>query len=115
MGPKTAAKWLNQYQTLDGLIAHAADIGGKVGENLRSGLELLELSRKLATIDTALSLEISAEGLTAGAPDSHGCESCTRGWNCASLLKALGSDAAAVPGGQRAAGTQSRDAGCPSP
>jgi DNA polymerase-1 len=69
VGPKTAAKWLNQYQTLDELIAHAGDIGGKVGENLRNGLAILELSRKLATIDTALELDMSAEGLAAGAPD----------------------------------------------
>ncbi len=69
VGPKTAAKWLSQYQTLDELIAHAGDIGGKVGENLRNGLAILELSRKLATIDTALRLDIAAEGLTAGAPD----------------------------------------------
>src|SRR3979411_2388063 len=68
-GPKTASKWLNQYQTLDELIAHIAEIGGKVGENLRNELPMLELSRKLATIDTALSLDISAEGLVAGAPD----------------------------------------------
>jgi DNA polymerase-1 len=69
VGAKTAAKWLNQYQTLDELIAHAGDIGGKVGENLRNEMTLLELSRKLATIDTALALDIAAEGLTAGAPD----------------------------------------------
>ena len=69
VGPKTASKWLNQYQTLDELIAHIAEIGGKVGENLRNELPMLELSRKLATIDTALSLDISAEGLVAGAPD----------------------------------------------
>ena len=54
VGPKTAAKWLNQYQALDALIAHAAEISGKVGENLRSELPALELSRKLATIDTDL-------------------------------------------------------------
>ena len=56
VGPKTAAKWLNQYRTLDDLIAHAGDIAGKVGENLRNELPPLELSRKLATIDTALTL-----------------------------------------------------------
>src|SRR5580658_1810794 len=36
VGPKTASKWLAQYQTLDALIAHAAEISGKVGENLRN-------------------------------------------------------------------------------
>ena len=100
VGPKTAAKWLNQYQTLDGLIAHAADIGGKVGENLRNGLELLELSRKLATIDTALSLEITAEGLTAGAPDLPRLRELYTRLELRSLLKALGSDTAAVPAAQ---------------
>src|ERR1700727_809813 len=69
VGAKTAAKWLNQYETLDGVIAHAAEIGGKVGENLRRELEMLELSRKLATIDTALSLDVIPEQLSSGAPD----------------------------------------------
>ena len=69
VGPKTAAKWLDQYQTLDALIAHAADITGKVGENLRGELTALELSRKLATLDTRLALELSPEDLTPGVPD----------------------------------------------
>ena len=37
VGPKTAAKWLNAYGTLDELLAHAAEISGKIGENLRVG------------------------------------------------------------------------------
>jgi DNA polymerase-1 len=69
VGPKTAAKWLNQYQRLDALVAHAASIGGKVGENLRAELPVLELSRKLATIDTALTLEVKAEDLRGAEPD----------------------------------------------
>ncbi len=69
VGPKTAAKWLNQYQALDALIAHAAEISGKVGENLRSELPALELSRKLATIDTDLQLDVTPETLIAAAPD----------------------------------------------
>ena len=69
VGPKTAAKWLNQHQTLDALVAHAADIPGKVGENLRGELPALELSRKLATIDAAVSLAVTPENLIAGSPD----------------------------------------------
>jgi DNA polymerase-1 len=69
VGAKTAAKWLNQYQTLDSLIADAASITGKVGENLRSELPALELSRKLATIDTAVPLAVTAEGLVPDTPD----------------------------------------------
>jgi DNA polymerase-1 len=69
VGPKTAAKWLNQHQTLDSLIVNAASITGKVGENLRGELPMLELSRKLATIDTAVPLTLNAEELSAGRPD----------------------------------------------
>jgi len=69
VGPKTAAKWMDQYQTLDALTAHAAEITGKVGENLRNELPVLELSRKLATIDKSLSLSVTPEGLVGGAPD----------------------------------------------
>src|SRR6266436_5168981 len=69
VGPKTAAKWLSQYQTLDSLIVNAASITGKVGENLRGELPMLELSRKLATIDTAVPLTLNAEELSAGLPD----------------------------------------------
>ncbi len=69
VGPKTAAKWLNQYGTADNLIAHAQEIGGKVGENLRAGLETLELSRKLATIHTNLEMPLSSEQLIPAAPD----------------------------------------------
>jgi DNA polymerase I len=90
VGPKTAAKWLNQYQTLDMLIAHAGDIGGKVGENLRGSLEILELSRKLATIDTALALDIDAEGLTAGAPDLVRLRELYSRLELRALLKSLG-------------------------
>jgi DNA polymerase I len=69
VGPKTAAKWLNQYQTLDTLVARSEEISGKVGENLRNELPALELSRKLATIDAALTLEVGPDELVAASPD----------------------------------------------
>lgn len=50
VGPKTAVKWLTQYGSLDGVIAHAAEIGGVVGENLRRALEWLPRSRELVTV-----------------------------------------------------------------
>ncbi|MBC6943290.1 MAG: DNA polymerase I [Xanthomonadales bacterium] len=55
-GPKTAAKWLAAYASLDGVIAHAGEIAGKIGENLRRALPQLPLSRELATIKTDVDL-----------------------------------------------------------
>ncbi|HEX7369775.1 MAG TPA: DNA polymerase I [Rhodanobacteraceae bacterium] len=63
-GPKTAAKWLTQYGSLDAVIAHAADVGGKIGENLRAALAQLPLSRQLATIKTDVALEHGPRDLT---------------------------------------------------
>jgi DNA polymerase I len=100
VGPKTAAKWLNQYQNLDALIAHAADISGKVGENLRSELPMLELSRKLATIDTTLQLEVAPEQLGAGAPDVPRLRELYSRMDLRALLKSLGPEVEpAVPEG----------------
>jgi DNA polymerase I len=69
VGPKTAAKWLNKYGTLDALVARASEIEGKVGENLRGNLATLELSRKLATIHTDLDLPLSIDQLVPSPPD----------------------------------------------
>ncbi len=59
-GPKTAVKWLEQYGTLDGVIAAANEVGGKVGENLRAALDWLPMGRQLITIrcDVDLSAEL---------------------------------------------------------
>lgn len=59
-GPKTAAKWLEQYQTLDQLFANIDDIGGKIGESLRASMAHLPLSKRLVTIklDVELPLQI---------------------------------------------------------
>jgi DNA polymerase-1 len=70
VGAKTAAKWLDQYGTLDNLVAHAQEISGKIGENLRGGLATLELSRKLATIHTDVTLPVTPEELVLKAPDT---------------------------------------------
>ena len=63
VGPKTAAKWLEQYQTLENLIANADKITGKIGENLRSSLEQLPLAKQLTTIKCDLDLPYSMEDL----------------------------------------------------
>jgi DNA polymerase-1 len=55
-GPKTALKWLTQYGSLDGVIEHAAQIKGAVGDNLRRALDFLPMARKLVTVETGLDL-----------------------------------------------------------
>lgn len=63
VGPKTAAKWLAQYQTLENLIANAGEIKGKVGENLRASLDELALSKQLTTIKCDLDLPYHIDDL----------------------------------------------------
>ncbi|MBH1577025.1 DNA polymerase I [Stenotrophomonas maltophilia] len=58
-GPKTAAKWLAEYQYLDGVMAAAPAMKGKIGENLRAALERLPLNRELVTIRTDVQLDAS--------------------------------------------------------
>ncbi|NYH15198.1 DNA polymerase I [Paraburkholderia bryophila] len=50
-GPKTALKWLAQFDSLDGIVAHADEIKGAVGDNLRRALDFLPMARKLVTVD----------------------------------------------------------------
>jgi len=64
VGPKTAAKWLNQYGSLDELVTRAAEVKGKVGENLRAHLDQLPLSKELATIRCDLDLGLELEDLS---------------------------------------------------
>lgn len=68
-GPKTAVKWLEQYGSLQGVIDHADEIGGKIGENLREAVERLPLSYELATIKLDCDLEFKPEELNIGQPD----------------------------------------------
>jgi DNA polymerase I len=63
VGPKTAAKWITQYGSLDDVIAHAADIGGVVGENLRKVIDWLPRGRELLTIKCDVPLDVSVTDL----------------------------------------------------
>lgn len=69
-GPKTAAKWLAEYATLDGVIANAGKVGGKIGESLREALPRLPLSRELVTIKTDVPLEFGPTDLAQRVADT---------------------------------------------
>lgn len=68
-GPKTAAKWLTEFGSLDALMARVGEIGGKIGENLRDSLPNIPLSRELATIKCDVVLAVSPNDLHTLPPD----------------------------------------------
>ncbi len=97
VGPKTGAKWLNAYGTLENLLAHAAEITGKVGENLRAGLDILTLSRKLATIRTDLDLPLDEGSVQRRPADVEALRELYSTLELRSLLRQLEGDSDATP------------------
>ena len=71
VGPKTAVKWLNEYKDLKGIKENADSIGGKVGESLRSSLEMLDLAHELVKIKTDVPLDIGIDDLMISEPNSE--------------------------------------------
>ena len=71
VGPKTAIKWLSEYGNLQGIIDHAEQISGKVGENLRASLDRLGLYKQLVTIDCQVELEESLSELVISESNDH--------------------------------------------
>ena len=63
-GPKTAAKWLEQYGSLATLMAHAPDIKGKIGENLRAALPRLAINQQLVCLKTDVALDVGLADLS---------------------------------------------------
>ncbi|HEX7116371.1 MAG TPA: DNA polymerase I [Steroidobacter sp.] len=98
VGPKTAAKWLNEYNTLDKLLENAAKITGKVGENLRASTTDIELSRKLATIDCNVPLDYEPESLIRREPDRVRLRELYTRLEFRSLLRQLEPDGSAETG-----------------
>ena len=71
VGPKTAVKWLNEYSDIQGVKENSESIGGKVGENLRSSIEMLDLAHELVKIKTDVQLELGIEDLARLEPDTE--------------------------------------------
>ncbi len=89
VGPKTAAKWLQEHGTLAAIVAQAAAIPGKVGESLRENLASLELSRQLATIRCDLELDVAPADLAPRPPDLAALRALYERLELRSLLKQL--------------------------
>jgi DNA polymerase-1 len=101
VGPKTAAKWLNQYGSIDALITNADQVPGKIGENLRAGLDTLALSRQLATIRCDLDLPPEASDLARRPTDETALRTLYTRFGFKNLLRGLGvpDSPAATPDG----------------
>jgi DNA polymerase-1 len=97
VGPKTAAKWLNEYQTLDNLLANQDRIEGKVGESLRASTADLALSRELATIRCNVELEAGPEQLRRHEPDVAKLRELYTRLELRSLLKSLDTSSSTSP------------------
>ncbi len=110
VGPKTAAKWLNAYGTLDALLEHAAEIGGKVGENLRAGIDTVTLSRRLATIRCDVDLPVDEAALTPRPPDTAALRELYTRLEMRSFLRQLDGGEASAGAGAAPAGTHSSPA-----
>jgi DNA polymerase-1 len=70
VGPKTAVKWLRQYDSLDKLLEHADEVPGKIGDNLRNSIDDLPMSRDLVTIRCDLDLGLDLDDLKMQQPDN---------------------------------------------
>ncbi|WP_035605886.1 DNA polymerase I [Hylemonella gracilis] len=102
VGPKTAAKWLTEYGSLDALVARAAEVKGAAGENLRKALDWLPTGRQLLTIKTDCDLNGWVPGLPAldavrvGTPDNDALKTFYERYGFKGLAKALADKASAA-------------------
>ncbi|WP_399542864.1 DNA polymerase I [uncultured Arthrobacter sp.] len=74
VGPKTAAKWINLYGGLEGVLEHLDAIGGKVGDSLRANVDAVKRNRKLNQLHTDLDLPVTLDELADPRPDQQALE-----------------------------------------
>ena len=89
VGAKTAAKWLNLYDSADGIVENSDQIKGKVGESLRDNIEQMHLSRDLATIRKDVELDVGIDDLKAVDADTDALRKLYSHYELRSLLRQL--------------------------
>ena len=97
IGEKTAAKLILEFGSLDSLLARAGEVKGKNGEKLREFREQALLSRRLATIELKVPLEINMETLAAREPDQKTLNVIFKKFGFSSLIKELTGTATLSP------------------
>ena len=95
VGPKTAAKWISEYGSLENIMANADKFGGKVGENLRAALAHLPLSYQLVTIKCDVQLELEPDDLKLAAPNNEQLRELYKRYEFSTRLRSL--DKATTP------------------
>jgi DNA polymerase-1 len=93
VGPKTAAKWIAEYGSLEGVLAHAGDIKGVVGENLRRASDWLPKARELLRVRTDVALPFELDALVPAAPDREKLRALFERFGFKSWLRELDDDA----------------------
>jgi len=94
-GPKTAVKWLTEYGTLDNLIAHADEVKGAVGDNLRAALDWLPMGKQLVTVKCDVPLDKRFDELVAPAADTDKLKAMYEHFGFRSLMRELTGEASA--------------------
>ncbi len=107
-GPKTAVKWLGEYGTLDNLVAHAAEVKGVVGDNLRAALDWLPLGRKLVTVKCDVELPVHFDQLTPPPQDKEKLRTLFEGFGFRTWLREINGEAPAASAPRAAAPTLQR-------
>ena len=97
IGPKTASTLLAKYGSVEGVIAHAAEIKGKTGEGIAANADLARLSRKLAEIRRDAPITESLDDLCLREPDRPALEAFCRQYELNALLRRYYPDAAPIP------------------
>ena len=97
VGPKTAAKWLQSYGSLEAVKENAAEIRGKAGETLRASFADVDLSLELATIREAVPLDTTPRDLRLRAPDMDALEALCTTFELNTFLRSLRQSVPASP------------------
>ena len=113
VGPKTAAKWLQTYGDLDGVITHAAEVKGVAGDNLRAHLDFLPLGRTLATVKTDVALPLGVTELQSQSEDDNLLREVFRHNGFKTWLKALDEPGAPSPRTKAAPGQAETESAAP--
>ncbi|MDG1095042.1 MAG: DNA polymerase I [Methylophilaceae bacterium] len=97
VGPKTALKWLNEYNSLDNIIKNADQITGAVGENLKNSLKWLPVAKDLISIRSELDIDVSWDQFKKTSEDKSTLKKMYQEFNFSSWLKNLDTNKTNAP------------------